>query len=161
MKPGEINLALGIGAMILATGLFPSVMIWMLAVFLVAPVALVLMANGVIRSRGSEGKGWRPVLGLFLFVVGLIGLVDAALAGSSMSFRISRPQDVVPPSWSTPWILIRWILPLPFLWVGMKNWTNWSERRRWVWEVIFLMVPVISGGLHRSLVVAGLLPLSA
>jgi hypothetical protein len=161
MKAGEIPLALGLVLLALAAGLFPSVMVWMLGAMFVAPVAGLLLLLGVFRSRGPGGQGSRRGMGLLLVSCGWIALVYAALAGSALAYRIAEPQARIPTSWATPWIALRWLLPIPFLWFGFSYWTDWSVSRRRGWALAFLVVPLAAGIVHRTLVILELLPLSA
>lgn len=161
VNPGEIALGLGLGLLVMAAGLFPSVMIWMLGLYYVAPVAAALLALGILRARGPGGSWARRGAGLLLLTLGLVALAGAALAGSQVSFLMSIPSHHAPPSWNLPWLAVRWILPWPFLAFGLSRWTDWPTARRRGWNVTFLLVPAATLVVHRSLVIAGILPLSA
>lgn len=161
VNPGEIPLGLGLGLLVLAAGLFPSVMVWMLGLYYVAPVAAAMLALGILRARGSGGNGARRGAGLLWLAIGLVTLGGSALAGSQLSFLMSVPTQPAPPSWNLPWLAVRWILPVPLLAHGLSRWTDWSTARRRGWIVTFLLVPVATLVVHRSLVITGMLPLSA
>ncbi len=85
----------------------------------------------------------------------------SALAGSALAYRIAQPQAGIPPSWTTPWLVARWILPIPFLWFGLQFWTDWSAPRRRAWMISLLAVPLATGVVHRTLAILQMLPLSA
>ena len=161
MKPGEISFVLGLFLLVWAAGLFPSVMVWMLGAVFIAPPAALLLISGVFRSRGRGGQGSRRALGLLLLCCGLMALAYAALAGSALAYRIAQPQAGIPPSWTTPWLVVRWVLPTPFLWFGLHFWTDWPEPRRRGWTLAFLAVPLATGAVHRTLTMLQMLPLSA
>jgi len=161
MKPGETSFALGLLLLVWAAGLFPSVMVWMLGAVFIAPPAVLLLIAGVSQSRGPGGQGSRRALGLLLLSCGLMALAYSALAGSALAYRIAQPQAGIPPSWTTPWLVVRWVLPIPFLWFGLQFWTDWSAPRRRGWMITLLAVPLATGVVHRTLAVLQLLPLSA
>jgi hypothetical protein len=161
MKPGEISFALGLILLVGAAGLFPSVMIWMLGAVFIGPAAALVLIVGIFQSRNSGGQRSHRAVGLLLLACGLMALAFAALAGSAIAYRIAQPQAGIPPSWTTPWLLVRWVLPTPFLWFGLRLWTDWSAGRRRGWMVWFLAVPLATGVVHRTLTILQLLPLGA
>lgn len=135
-------------------------MIWMAgAVFFGLPAAFLLFA-GALECRGPGGRMWSRALGLLLLGCGWMALAYAAMAGSTAAYRIARPEDSIPQTWTTPWIVLRWLLPLPFAWLGFLLWTDWSVPRRRAWTVVFLLVPLVAGALHRTLTMTKLLPLT-
>jgi hypothetical protein len=158
---GEGLLASGVVFLVLAAGVFPSVMIWMLGLFYIAPVALLLCILGILRARGRQGTGLRRGAGLLLLALGLAALAWAALAGSTLSYLMVVPAQYAPAPWNLPSLLSRWILPLPILWVGLRFWTDWSISRLRAWGTVFFLVPLAALLVHRTLVTLGFLPLSA
>lgn len=161
MNRGEPPLLFGLVLLVIAAGLFPSAILGLLGIVYVAPVAFLLLAIGVVRSRGAGGLRTRRIPGMLLFGGGLIALAYASPAGSAFAYRMAVPEAPIPLTWTTPWILFRWLLPLPFLWFGLRLWTDWSYARRRCWLVVFSAAPLAAGILHRTLVHLGVLALSA
>lgn len=161
LLPGECLLASGMVFLVLATGVFPSVMIWMLGLFYIGPVALLLCILGILRARGRQGSGLHRGTGLLLLALGMAALASAALAGSTLSFLMIAPAQYAPAQWNLPSLLFRWILPLPILWIGLRFWTDWPTSRRRAWGGVFFLVPLAALLVHRTLVAVGFLPLSA
>jgi hypothetical protein len=161
VQPGEVLLGFGLVFLVLATGVFPSVMVWMLGLVYLAPVALMCLVLALVRTRGRHGSAPRRGLGLLLMALGLTTLASAALAGSTLSYLMVAPAAYVPAQWGLPGLIMRWILPLPFLVAGLRYWTDWSSTRRRAWGAVFFLVPLATLLVHRTLVLVGFLPLSA
>jgi len=171
LNAGEGMLAWGFVFLLASFGVFPSVMVWMLALWTL-PLAGVLLAIGHVRSRNSSASALRRSAGSGLLLLGLAVLGVAALFGTSLSYKLSinsynlahqsqRPLVPAPELWEWARFLGSCLISVLLIGPGMRFWTNWSPRRRLVWCVIILLFPVAALIFHRTLVAISFLPLSA
>lgn len=160
-QPGTVLLTFGLVFLVLTAGVFPSVMVWMLGLFYLAPVAVLLLILGIARARGRDGSAARRGTGLLFMALGCTALASAALAGSTLSYLMVAPAQYTSTNGNLPGLIIRWILPPPLLMVGLRCWTDWSASRRRAWGAVFFLVPLATLLVHRTLVTVGFLPLSA
>jgi hypothetical protein len=169
LNAGEGMLAWGFVFLLVSFVVFPSVMVWMLAVD--APAGRRVIGN---RSRPLQehlsvplGSLPAPALRLGLAVLGV-----AALFGTGLSYKLSinaynlahqsqRPLVPTPELWEWARFLGSCLISVLLIGPGMRFWTNWSPRRRLVWCVIILLFPIAALIMHRTLVAIGFLPLSA
>lgn len=170
-RDGPVLLAWGLALLLASFGVFPSVMLWMLALWTLPP-AVLLLVIGAIRIRDSSTAWPRKLAGLALLLAGMAALGAAALIGTYISYRLSlpayhlshqiqRPPEPLPDAADWVRFIGGSLFAALFTSVGLRLWTDWPASRRIRWCAIILLFPLAALLLHRVLVAAGILQLSA
>ncbi|MSU62828.1 MAG: hypothetical protein EXS31_10595 [Pedosphaera sp.] len=157
-QPGEAMLASGFVFLVVTVALMLFVMVGLLAVITV-PFALILLSLGIIRARDNAAPTGRQWAGLGLLLLGTAALCVVAFNAASLSYKLAihvqRPLFPVPSFLEWVLHLGSWLIPALLMSAGLSFWTNWSPRRRRVWCVIILIVPLAAFLLHRYLASLG------
>ena len=148
--------------MLFSVGIFPSVMVWLLAFFTLPP-AIILLFGGLIRSRKPGLGGLAIAKSLVEFTVAFAALLIAALGGTFASCRLLIPAATSPGVNGLWWLIagMSWIVATLLTRRGFSQWTNISDRRKLLWCVAIACFPVAAFLLHFTLASTGLLPLTA
>lgn len=157
--------------LLVSFGLFPSVMLWMLALWTLPP-AVVLLMIGAMRIRDAAASWPRLLGGLTLLLAGMMALGSAALIGTYISYRLSlpayfqshliqRPPEPFPAA--ADWVRFAGgsLVAALLAGAGLRLWTDWPASRRILGCAVLLLFPLAALLPHRTLVAAGILPLSA
>jgi hypothetical protein len=164
--PGELLLAFGFVMALLSFGIFPSVMVWMLAAFTL-PLALVFLAIGLVRIREKAPASIQQASGLALLLLGFVALATAAVGGTFLSCHLVKALGIRPALAPSPeawwWACFAgsWLVAAPCVSSGLRLWTDWPRPRRAVWVIVWLLFPVAALAVHLTLASSGVLPLSA
>ena len=148
---GELYLVLGFAVLSLAMAIFPFSMVGLLALPLL-PIALSLLAIGVMRVKGTRNQGvslQRQAVGLVLLVLGLAALFVVALGTSELALQIAthweRPSQPTPAMGDWLFVAMGWVLPAVLIGFGFGCWTGWSFRhcRNWAIAVLFVCPAIL------------------
>ncbi|MFN0068073.1 MAG: hypothetical protein ACKVYV_10600 [Limisphaerales bacterium] len=136
------------------------------------PTAGVFLMIGMIRARDTSAPFLRKFAGSALLLSGRVALGAGALVGTDISYwyslpanhlshQIQRPHE--PPPGAAEWMrLIGCSLFAALLTgAGLGFWSGWPASRRLRCCAVILLFPLAARLLHRTLVAAGLLQLSA
>ena len=152
--PGEVKLACGLVCLALTMALLHFVMGLFLAA-LPALFAVLCVAEGLTKPRNSSAPAGRQWAGITLLLLATGALVFVAFTAASLSYKLAfhaqRPTSPVPNLGEWVLNLGSWLIPALLMWPGLSLWTNWSRRRRQVWCVIILAIPLITFLLHTLL----------
>ena len=152
--PGEVKLACGFVFLALTLALIHFVM----GLFLAAVPALfagLCVADGITKARNSFAPAGRQWAGIALVLLALAALVVVAFTAASLSYKLAlraqRPMAPVPNLGEWVLNLGSWLIPASLMCPGLSLWTNWSLRRRLIWCVLILAVPLATLLLHTLL----------
>ena len=159
---GEFLLGAGMGLMLFSVGIFPSVMVWMLA-FFTLPAAVILLFLGLIGIRRSGLTGLATAKGLLEFTLVFAAIVMAALGGTYASCHMLLPPTMNSGVSGVWWLIagLSWIIAMLLVRHGFAQWTDFSSRRRFLWCAAVTCFPVAAFLMHFTLASIGLLPLTA
>jgi len=167
-QPGETTFAQGLACLVVTVVLTHVVMGWFLAV-VTAPLTILAIIRGIGAARAPgriTGRQWAgagllllgmPILGLMAFTAASLS-TQLALAGKGHT--IAAENFSIMSSGILSWSLVTSLVPAIILSSGLPFWTNWPQRRRRIWTVIFLTIPLITFALHQILAAIGA-PLTA
>jgi hypothetical protein len=162
--PGEPSLAAGMLLTLVSVGIFPSVMVWMLAVFTL-PLGVLLGVSGLINIRKRTPVTGAPI-GFATLLVAAVGMIMGALACTSLSCVMIDALGLAPalePELGGGWLVLLacWAMAVLAAHRGLQTWTDWTPGHRRFWVLAVALFPVAAFLLHFSLATIGLLPLSA
>ena len=153
-RPGEVKLACGLVLLAVTMALMHFVMGFVLAV-VPALLAGLCVADDVTRARDSSAPAGRQWAGIALVLLAMGMLVVVAFTVASLSYKLAlraqRPMAPVPNLGEWVLNLGSWLIPASLMCPGLSLWTNWSLRRRLIWCVLILAVPLATLLLHTLL----------
>ena len=158
LKSGsERCLAMGLAMLAFAAAICQFVL-WGMLAWVLAPIALTLVAIGVTGVRGTSAQGVslrRQLMGHVLLIFGLTALLVVAwqtsLLGYEMAKQSARPSAAVVASGnraltvmgSMLLVVLASVIPAFLFGLGLSFWTVWSRKRCLGWSVaVFLVSPL-------------------
>ncbi len=141
LSPSEIRLLSGLGIFVLGTALLPFAMIGLLG-FPLELVAAVLLVAAFVGARSASVSGFRPAVGVLLFVAALVSIGLAAIMTVSISYslvlRRAHPEIAAPPNFE--WLLTAVLCVAAAIFFGTALWLRcaWSPRRCSAWAAMYL-----------------------
>lgn len=152
--PGEAKVACGLVFLALTMALFHFVMGLFLAV-VPALFAGLCVTDGLAKARNSSAPTGRQWAGIALALLAMGTLVVVAFTAASLSYKLAlhaqRPTSPVPSFGEWALNIGSWLIPAILMCPGLSLWTNWSPRRRLIWCILILTVPLATLLLHQFL----------
>ncbi len=169
LHPGEALAGCGIVSLAIAIALIHFVM-GIIFASAPAPLAVLLLAAGVIRARNPSVSGNRQVAGFILLFLALTAMAVVMFNGASFSYKLAilaiRPGyaaqhlGAAPGLWEWAGFLGTGLVPVLLTGPGLWLWTDWSPARRKGWCVAVFLSPVAALLAHQIFVAIGF-PLTA
>ena len=139
----EHILAYGLLCMAIAAGLFQFVIFGMFGL-LFFPIAIIILIVGGLRARVDNLSKKRNIVGLVLFITGVMILFSTAAYTSNLLYQLAihtlRPSQSAPTiaDW-TMWGIF-WPLPALLIALSLRFLTSWSYRQYLFWLLMVLAV---------------------